>query len=378
MSTDSKSLEKEKSSDQTLRGNILLFHAFDVGESIDTQAIKDKKLVPTSASVAFPHFKNYHVPLFVQPPNQYQSGQKASELDKGGHRVDCIYARIHNFGAFSFCYKIPFRATLDTLKVKSIQIVSNYRKISQQDSSYLFEKVITATKKPNFFNLRSEYYAVQVNSLPEKLDPENFKEKFGSQIASMLRLETENLSEFQKEDILDSVTGYYGKDMIIIDGEGAFIFDDEYYEAIEFFELANVQKLELQCFDKILDKELNFLHKNEKYKHSVMAYVPLVGSSLDFLLARLVKLRLDVSVVSERLSNSIKMVGDTYYAKLYAMLVEKLRLGEWKGSISEKMNIINELYLVRKSRMDTVREEMLTIVIIILIAVEATIAFMKH
>lgn len=364
-------------SEQTLTGNILLFHAFDVGQSIDIKQIKDKKLVTLSASVAFPYFKNYHIPLFVEVPN-FVPSKMVDEGIKSSTRMDCLYARIHNFGAISLCYKIPFCATLDTLKVKIIQTVENYRKISKKDAAYIFDKISSAIAQPHFYNLRSEYYAVQVNSFNEKLEPEDFKEKYGSQIASMLRLEVQNLSEFQEEDILESVTGYYGKDMVVIDTEGAFIFDDEYYEVIEFFELANVQKLELQCFDKILDQELNLLHKNEKYKMSLMSYVPVISTNLDTLLTRLMHLRLDVSVVSERLSNSIKMVGNAYYAKLYSMLVDKLALGEWKTSINEKMSIINELYMVRKNQLDTARSEFLEIVIIILITLDALLAFWKH
>jgi hypothetical protein len=366
-----------KSAEQTLCGNILLFHAFDLGQSIDIKQIKDKKLLTASASIAFPHFKNYHLPLFVEVPGE-STEVSPKNPDKPGQRIDCLYTRIHNFGALSFCYKIPFVATLDTLKVKVIQTVGDYRKVSKIDAANIFERISLAITQPHFFNLCTEYYAIQVNSLPEKLDAEEFKEKFGSQIASMLRLETETLSEFQEEDILESVTGYYGKDMIIIDTEGAFIFDDEYYETIEFFELANVQKLELQCFDKILDQELNYLHKNEKYKLSWMSYVPVIGTSLDNLLARLVHLRLDVSVVSERLSNSVKMVGDAYCAKLYSMLVGKLGLGEWKASINEKMDIVNELYMVRKNILDTARAEILEIVIIFLIAMDLVVAFLKH
>jgi hypothetical protein len=305
-------------------------------------------------------------------------GEASTTAEQAAHaRVDCIYARLHSFGVISLAYKIPFCATLDSLKLKVIQAVANYRNISTKDAQFLFERTKTAIKKPHFHNMHSEYYAIQVNSIPEKLDGEEFKQRFGSQIASILRLETETLSEFQEEDILDSITGYYGKDVTIIDTEGAFIFDDEYYEMLEFFELANVQKLEMQCFDRLLDKELDSLHHNQKYKISIMSYLPVIGTSLDTLLDKLVQLRLNVSVISERLSNSITMVSDAYYRKLYRMLFDKLGLSEWKSSIDEKMSIINELYQVRKSRIDTAREEILTIVIIILIALEAAIAFLK-
>lgn len=356
-----------------VRGNVLVFHAFDIGESINLAQIKSQKLIKTTAAIAFPHFKNYHIPLFVEPPKN----PLLNNID-GANRTDCIYARLHNFGAISFCYKIPFCGTFDTLKVKVIQHVSNYRKIVQRDAKAIFDSIFPAVEQPSFFSLKSEYYAVQVNNLGQGVDTNDFIEQQGSKIASLLKLETENLSEFQEHQILRSMTGYYGKDLVIIDSEGAFIYDNEFYEAIEFFELANIQKLELQSFDRALDQELTFLHKNEKYKLSPIAYIPLIGISFDFMLDRLVKLKLDVSVVTERLGNGIKLAGDSYYAHLWGMLVEKLRLSDWKTAIGEKMNILNDIYMVRKSRVDNIRNEIANVAIIIFLVIEVLDILFRH
>ena len=69
--------------------------------------------------------------------------------------------------------------------------------------------------------------------------------------------------------------------------------------------------------------------------------------------------------------------GDEYYSKLYSMLVEKMSIKEWRESINRKLAIIHDLYSVYQDRLDMIHEELLTVVIIILIALEATIAFMR-
>lgn len=71
------------------------------------------------------------------------------------------------------------------------------------------------------------------------------------------------------------------------------------------------------------------------------------------------------------------MTGDAYYLNFHAMLVEKLYLKDWRDSINRKLKIIQDLNEVYQERLDTIHEEMLTVVIIILIAFEAAMAFMR-
>ena len=79
----------------------------------------------------------------------------------------------------------------------------------------------------------------------------------------------------QKEDILGSILGYYGKDLIIIDSEASFIYDDEFFEAMEFIDSVNVQQLELKYFDRLLDNKLTLFY-NQPYVVPWYAYIPLV------------------------------------------------------------------------------------------------------
>jgi hypothetical protein len=369
MSSAEKSLSSspEESKKKQFNGNILIFYAYDVGDSIDTNKIRQKKMIDVVTATPFPHFKNYHVPLSVSLPNR----------EDGTSRSDCISLKVHNFGAISFCYKIPFCETLDHLKVKLIESVEQYGKISADDAATVFEMIKGSILEPAFFNLNNMYYAVQLDNKDAAIDNKSLVKNYGHMIASLLRLETKVMAEYQRSDILESATGYFSSDTVIIDGEAAFIFDSEYFDTLEFLELANIQKLELQTFDKMLDKRLSFFYSSDTYKIPWKAYVPLLGSRVDSLLVDLARLRVDISVISERVNNHVNMTGDSYFEELYELLIKKMKLKQWKVAIDEKLSIISEMYTVRKNRLETIREEMLTVVIIILIAIEATIAFIK-
>lgn len=364
-------MTSENQSRTELAGNILLFYAYDIGDDIDLAEVKNKRLLATHVAPLSPFFKNYHIP---------QSFHLADVYPKEGHvalRGDCISSKMHNFGVLSFCYKIQFQDSFEALKLRLINVEQMYDKKSEDDARAVFRVINAAVKKPHFYNLKNSYFAIQVNPLADKSSPEEFKERYGSKIASLLRLETENLSDYQKDEILESTTGYYGQDLIIIDSHGSFVYDDEYFEPLEFFESATIQQLELQYFDQLLDKKLNFFYTQQSYRIPWRAYIPLIGGKIELPVYSLARLRADISVVTERLENSIKLAGDAYYEKMYSMLVNKLSIPAWKDSITRKLNIIQDLYTVNQGNLDTVRNEMLTVVIIVLIAVEIMLVFLR-
>lgn len=359
---------------ETFKGNILLFYAFDVGDDIDLDMIKDKGLVSTCVMPLSTYFKNYHIPLaFRMSDTQTRPSSDSAQVLQGS----CISSKIHHFGVLSFCYRIPFEDNFEDLKVKIIDIKKMFDERSEIDAKHTFKSVVSAIKKPRFYSLKNSYFAIHVYPLKDRLPAEEFKDRYGSKIASLLRLEVYTLSDYQIDEILASSIGYYGQDLIVVDGAASFIYDDEYFEPLEFFESANIQKLELQYFDRLLDQKLNYFYAQRSYTVPLRAYIPLIGQRLEIPVSRLANLRVDISVVTERLENSIKMAGDEYYSRLYGMLVEKMSIKEWRDSIHRKLDIINDLYTVYQDRLDAIHDELMTLVIIVLIALEAILVFMR-
>lgn len=350
-----------------LTGNILLFYAFDVGDEIDLSVIRDKELLPVRSVALSPYFKNYHIPLSFHLPR----GDVAS-----GQDTDCIISKVHHCGALSFCYRVPFRGTIDQLKHLLINMHEEYAATAERDARMIYEKILRTIRKARFYHLKNSYYIVQVDPL-EGLSVQDFKDQYGTEIAALLRLETQELAQYQKQAILSSSMEYFGHDVIIIDSEASFIYDNEYFVVLEFFEFTNIQLLELQFFDWMLYERLNFFYSQEAMSIPWRAYVPLVQNWLNLPVIQLAKLRVDISVISEQLENSIKMTGDAFYIQLYLVLVDKLRIRSWKESIEKKLDIIEDLYSLYEDRLRGIREEMLTVVIILLIALEAFAAFMR-
>ncbi len=354
----------KKASHHIFTGNIFIFHAFDVGEDIDLDAVKDKQLLVRRPLILSKYFKNYHIPLAVELPHPHTS-------------TKCQSAKLHNFGVITLAYTIAFEESLEELRTHLNQVDDEFREQSVIDAGTLFKRIKSEIKQPKFFHIRRSYVLIQIDPDPS-IDLINLKEEFGSTIASLLRFETEFLSEYQKNEILDSAIGYYRGDLIIIDTEAAFMYDDEYEEVLDLFEFANMQQLELQYFDRLLDQQMSVVYEREIKALPIHSYIPFVGALKSDPIGDLGKLKVDISVITERLENSIKLAGEAYYSEIYTLLVEKLDIKNWKESINRKLAIILDVRTVYQNKVDALREDLLSVLIIVLIFIETVVAILAY
>ena len=89
------------------------------------------------------------------------------------------------------------------------------------------------------------------------------------------------------------------------------------------------------------------------------------------------KLRVDISVITERLESSIKLVAEPYFSELYALLQDKLDLKNWQEGIEKKLSIVQDIRAVFQHKVDAAREDILSVLIAILIMIELVVALLK-
>ncbi len=350
-------LQEQQQDEPIFSGNIFIFHAFDIGDDINLEAIRQSQALRTLPITLPKYFKNYHIPLAIELPQQ--RGSK------------CVNARLHHFGVIALTYQIPFSNTLENIRKKINNLDTAFRKQSASDAASIYRKIKDFTKQPHFFQLRSSYLVIQVDPKPE-INVVDLKNKFGGLIASALRFETESLSEYQKSDILETATGYYRGDLIIINTDAAFVYDEEYYEILDLFEFANIHRLELNYFDRVLDQHLNLVYERRAITPPLSAYLPFI--TIGDPIGDLGRLKVDISVITERLESSIKFAGEPYFAEIYTLLADKLDLKVWKDAIEKKLSIIKEIREVYYNKIDVIREDLLSVLIIVLILIEILIA----
>lgn len=346
-------------------GNIYIFHAFDIGDDINLEKIEKSPSIKKVPLTLSKYFKNYHRPLALELPDPQASPNLTS-------------CKIHNFGTASFTYKIPFNDSLENIRKDINTLDYTYYEQSMSDVKQVFAQIKDYIAKAQFYQTRSSYMVIQINPKPEIVNITSLKEQYGGIIVSTLRFEMQTLAEYQKNEILDSAIGYFRGDLIIVDTYATFLYDAEYEDLLDLFEFANIQQLELRYFDRVLDQQLNLIYEGKAVKIPISAYIPFIGVFTPDPIASLGKLKADISVITERLEGSIKLAGEPYYSELYTLLIEKLDIKNWNAAIDRKLEIIRDVQTVYQHKMEALREDILSSLIVILIFIELVVGILSY
>jgi len=353
----------KKENNTEFSGHVYMFFAFDIGEEINFNSIKNDHSIQTSKSHQSKFIKNYHTPLQIELPHPHDSGR-------------CIDSKLHNFGVISLTYQVPIESSLHDMKSELVELDEKYQEQSVIDANSIFKKIKNHTINPHFFHLRNYYTVIQIDTKDE-IKGSDIQKAYGPEIASLLRFETESLSEGQRQSVLNQEMGYFSQDLIIIDSEAAFVYDQQYEDILIFFELGNIQHLELQYFDSLLDKQLTHLYEQRSISLPLFSYLPFIGQRYFDPLGDLNRLQVDISVITERFETGIKIIGEPFFANIYEQLTKKLDLQKWKDSIEKKYSIIKEIKHFYQDKVDTNRGDVLSLLIIVLITIELLVALYK-
>ena len=91
---------------------------------------------------------------------------------------------------------------------------------------------------------------------------------------------------------------------------------------------------------------------------------------------RVARMQVDAAIMFERITNTLKLLGDQYLARVYQLASQQFRLPEWNSTILHKLGTVDSIYQKLNDRAEAKRMEVLEWVIIILIAVSMLLPFL--
>jgi hypothetical protein len=136
-------------------------------------------------------------------------------------------------------------------------------------------------------------------------------------------------------------------------------------------EFANVELLEMRILDEQLDTALD---KGYEALTRTPRLVPLPGVH-DQDTTYIAQLQVDGALLFERVTNTLKLLGDQYLARVYRLAAQRFHLEDWDASILRKLDTLESLYDKMSNRATTRRMEVLEWIIIVLIALSIAVSF---
>jgi len=353
------------------RGTCLYLCAFDIGAAIDLELCARR--IP-SASEPERLRLTHHAPRNLQfqpPPLRIVQASEPVRLGawSGSAQIDVV---LYDFGAVSVAYAIEFEGTLEQWIELGCALFESdlLQRGAERRAGLILEAAGDAVQQGGLAAVSEDYAVFELEALSGAEELREVLEGEARGLARLLRSERGELSAEEVADALAIRISFSGKDLAILDWNGAVLFDSEPDDVRAVLEFANVQLLEMRFLDQQLDRSLDRAY--EALARRRRAWLP-AGATTARALARVSALQVDGAILFERVSNALKLVSDQYLARVYRQASQRFRLAEWNANILRKLDTLDGIYGKMQDRADARRMEFLEWVIIALIAFEVVL-----
>src|ERR1700736_5592520 len=349
----------------SLRGSVLVLIQFDVCEEIRLDELRQIFGARTLEQPSFKHpapgYVRYQRPPVVEPigPLVLDSGERLEGQIK-----------YFDYGVLSVVFELPFSGDWDTLVRMGSRWVwdVDFEKHASRIVHQKLERAAPALVKPYPEWLSEDYFIFHVREIAGSPSASELCTSQGGRIAQIVRGETAQLSEGERNEIMQSRISYYPNDLAVISWNGAFLYDSAAgaETVIQLLEYANSQLLEFRHYDELLTRELK----------SVYDFMD--GGSTGILArwrtakraTRLHTVLLDVDELTERADNAIKFLSDMFSARLYKVAASKIGVTDYKDLVNQKVHTAEELYRFMVDQFHQSRAFVLELMVVIILIID--------
>ncbi len=347
-----------------LQGQAVALFAFDIGYEVSLEQVRTLlssiPIQPISRKKKTPNYLQY-----TKPPQVLNLG----ETDVFLGRSSQIQATVFDFGAISIAYRWSLSGdSLVNLPELSQDLYScDLEEHAKAQVQTLMQKIQSAITRPELSPLSEDYYVFVLEKIDTPLEAKELLAQHRSTLAQTLHFDTQRLSLEQQEESLNQAVSYYVHDLVLVDWNAALIYDQDYIDTLNILELLNIELLEARYIDAQLDQSLKnyegIVQKSPEWPLPLR--IPYRKAIED-----LAELRIESSLLSERVDNSLKLIGDLYLARIHNAASKQFHLQDWETAIARKLDIIDDLYQLLSDRTNHAQSQALELIIIGLILIE--------
>jgi hypothetical protein len=353
-------------------GHATVYYLYDVAEAIDLQRVRSliggavaAKLSPKPAT---PPYVQYQ-----QPPLAVD-GDVVGMSDIRGFRVRF---KIFDYGVISVALTAPLPSTWQELLARGLEWQEDPKLPLESDACCrrLLNELRPAITAAREAFVTEDYLVFAVTSLENVPSAETLLAAHGAEIAQLLRGEREPLSVQERDEILRHRISYFATDLVVPTWNAAFVYDTEagVLAALEILEFANSQLLEFRYYDGLLDAEMRRIYaqlQGEPLLHSWF------GRRYTRAARQVHSLFIDVNELTDKTENALKIAGDIYAARLFALVAARLGLDHWKANVREKLKTLDDIYRFAVEQTAMGRGEFLEATIVLILVFELVLFFM--
>jgi hypothetical protein len=347
-------------------GTITAIYLFDVAEQIDLSRLRDTIATRSpgrvTSKVTAPAYLHYQTPPLVV------DGDAAGLTPFEGFRARL---KFFDYGVVSLALSRPFAGDWPELVAIGQQYIENADLDVRSEAAvrHLVQRCESAMTKVHQVYLSEDYLVVGVHQMDALLSADDLFNTHRDHLAQLLRGEAQPLSRQEQDEVLRNRLSYLVHDLVIPTWNAAFVYDSPagVEAALELFEFANSQLLEFRYYDALLDAELGRIYPALQ---RTGWWRNLLGGGAVRAANQLHSLFIEVNEVTDRTENALKIVGDIYAARVFALVAARLGLGRWKDSVEEKLKTLDDIYRFAVEQVAISRGQFLELTVVLILVLE--------
>lgn len=359
-----------------MKGTVVYLYAFDLANEIRTSQVREvlsQKPFPFQIRVGATAPKD--VPIYTPLTISLKPMECASNV---GTVTLKPYVKVFDVGAISISYEVPFEkpSLFDLVPYHQLQIAgAPLAAMAEKLAGEVFRSLTPYMIKPNPERPPVEAYTSFCLSDIGGGTVADWVRAARLEIACLLNEEPQpdRLADRQVDETISHSLAYTRDDFTIIDWDAALVIDTGGYvdDVLYMIELANLQLEEFRILDDRLDRLFIKAYDDLERKASLLSLV----FASDARLSAVRRIRMDITKMSEELSNITKFVGDWYLARVYLSCKHRFHLGHWESSVDQKLHEIDRLYTLFHQGINEKRMLLLELAIVALFLFEVVATF---
>lgn len=350
------------------KGSLLYYRVYDIGNEVDLIHATDE-LSKAQETQKFKLRRSSRAMMIEEAPVVVTMGSWKQEILSESYNVSAI-GKVWSFGAISICLRFDFsdKISIDKLKDLSIFLEENddIHGLTIDLTMKLIRDIGGAVKKSNTPWEQYEDYII-FQAEPGLLSATELNQiSQNEKLYELILLDKESPSEQTKAQIKNNIFQYGKNDVAVLDWNSAFILSEgDAQDIADVIEFSLCQLLELRYYDDLLDKKLNILYKSIQQSEPGIFTTSYSKLSKDAAL-----IYIEISEVIEKIENSLKVIGDFYFAKIYRTSLDRFRFLDWKQSVDQKLKSLADVSVLFQGQVNEKKNQLMEFIIILLITIE--------
>lgn len=342
--------------------SVRFYRTYDIGKEIDLNRLE--QALARSYYTARASFQRIRPKSIIMEEPPLSLRLHPVRVEKGGRQYDFeVFARVYDIGAISLCFIFedlfsPLSALEDIAVLFTGQegLDETFTTYVETLSEVLLPHISNLSINNGFFE---DYTIFITDHLDDSLDP----------VVLMLGERVPDLSPQMRDEVLKNALCYSRNDRVILSWDRALICEPgPATDLIDLIEYATVQVLELRYYDRELTRQMEKMYDDIELADKQVSFLRM--RRYHALMSNLMETYAEISEITEKVNNLIKVTEDVYYARVYALVLRVLRSGQWSESVSRKIEVIQENYSMLSDEVRIQHSHFLEWVVIILIGLE--------